>query len=112
MGLLITPNETPIKAQAMPIELESVYGRVRYTATPDGRHLAFEVLTWFNKAKYDEETDRAKGLFEQAKFLIVTDMPLQSQVVQLEEGVKQDNEIALNVAKAYIESLGYNCEIV
>lgn len=39
-------------------------------------------------------------------------MPLQSQVVQLEEGVKQDNEIALNVAKAYIESLGYNCEIV
>lgn len=36
---------------------------------------------------------------------------IKGQVVVLEEGVKQDNEVAIVVAKSYIENLGFECEI-
>ena len=48
MGLIIKSTaEKKIKGIGFPIELEQVYGRVRFTSTPDGKHLAFEILTWF-----------------------------------------------------------------
>lgn len=43
MGLIIkSTEEKKIKWIGFPIELEQVYGRVRFTATPDGKHLGFE----------------------------------------------------------------------
>ena len=112
MGLIIKSTEDKkIKGIGFPIELEQVYGRVRFTATPDGKYLAFEILTWYNREQYNNETDKAKALLEQHKFIINTDMGLSGQVVALEEGVKQDNETAILVAKSYVESLGFECEI-
>ena len=112
MGLIIKSTEDKkIKGIGFPIELEQVYGRVRFTSTPDGKHLAFEILTWYSREQYKNEIDKAKALLEQPQFLINTDMGLSGQVVALEEGVKQDNEVAIVVAKSYIESLGFECEI-
>lgn len=112
MGLIIkSTEEKKIKGIGFPIELEQVYGRVRFTATPDGKYLAFEIITWYSREQYNNESDKAKALLEQPKFIINTDMGLSGQVVALEEGVKQDNETAILVAKSYVESLGFECEI-
>lgn len=112
MGLIIkSTEEKKIKGIGFPIELEQVYGRVRFTSTPDGKHLAFEILTWFGCEQYDNESDKAKALLEQPQFLINTDMGLSGQVVALDGGVKQGVENAILVAKEYVESLGFECEI-
>ena len=112
MGLIIkSTEEKKIKGIGFPIELEQVYGRVRFTATPDGKYLAFEIITWYSREQYNNEIDKAKALLEQPQFIINTDMGLSGQVVVLEKGVKQDNEVAIVVAKSYVESLGFKCEI-
>ena len=111
MGLIIkSTKEKKIKGVGFPVELEQVYGRVRFTATPDGKHLAFEIITWYNRQQYINESNKAKALLEEPKFIIGTDMGLSGQVVALNEGVKQDNETAILVAKSYVESLGFECE--
>ena len=101
MGLFVKKTEEKkLVLSGTEIELDEIYGRVRFLASPDGKGIEFETMYWYNKSKFVSGAQP-----------IQVDVQFKAQRVILPEGQKQDLETVLSHAKSYVEQLGYDCEI-
>lgn len=101
MGLLIKQTDSKkIHILGTPIEVPSLYARIRWAGDFTGRKIEFETATW-----YDVDTCKTGGQN------ILTDVPTGGTSLELKEGEKQTIDQALICAKEYFDSLGYETEV-
>jgi len=96
MAILIrSTEEKKITISGTDIELQEVYGRIRFLGDFNGKSIQGEVATFANIATFEEEK------------ILYTDVPTGPYQSQLEVGEVQSLETAHKYAKIAYEQLGY-----
>ena len=99
MGLIITPNEKTIKVHGTPIELDSVYVRIGFTASPDGKTIDVVFDTYYERTAFDNDDD------------LLTNIHKSTFSVAIESTETQSIDTALTYSVIKFEEWGYGATI-
>lgn len=100
MAILIKATESKkITILGTDIEINEVYGRVRFLGGYNGKTIEAEVTTFSNKSTFVESK------------ILYTDIPMGNFKVDVLEDESQSIEVAHKYAKMAYEQMGYEVEV-
>jgi hypothetical protein len=102
MALIIKSTESKkLNVRNSSINLPSIYGRLAFEGSADGRSLEIGIDTYERKEKFLESTEN----------MLLTDFPQGNIRATIEVNEVQSIETVHKYGKIAVEQLGYECEI-